>query len=54
MDEPDKPPDIESFLVATIAMWLGKMTPKECECLAAKHFSYEILTKYGVEKINES
>ena len=54
MEESDKPPDIESFVVATIAMWLGKMTPKECENLAAGHFSYEILTKYGVEKINET
>ena len=54
MDESDKPPNIESFVVATIAMWLSKMTPRECEDLAAKYFSYEILTKYGVNSINES
>ena len=51
MDESDKPPDIESFLVATVAMWLGKMTPRECEDLAAKYFSYEVLTKYGVAAV---
>ena len=54
MEENDKPPDIESFVVATIAMWLGKMTPRECENLTARHFSYETLTKYGVEKINQT
>ena len=54
MDEADKPPDIESYVIASIAMWLEKMTPKECDNLAARHFSYECLTKFGVEKINES
>ena len=54
MDESEKPPDIESFVVATIAMWLSKMTPRECEDLAAKYFSFEVLTKYGVDIINGS
>ena len=54
MGDSDKPPDIESYVVSTIAIWLSKMTPRECEVLSARHFSYDVLTKYGVDKINES
>ena len=54
MSESDKPPDIESYVLSTIAMWLSKMTPRECEVLAARYFSYEVLTSYGVDIINDS
>ena len=54
MSDNDKPLDIETYVVSTIAMWLCKMTPRECQFLLARHFSYDVLTKYGVDKINES
>ena len=54
MRDAEKPPDIESYVLAVISMWLDKMTPVECENLAARNFSYETLVEYAVERINKS
>ena len=52
-DDDGKPPDIESFTVATIAMWLRKMPPHHVIALVHDHIKPDDLYDDGVIALNK-
>ena len=52
-DGDGKPPDIESFTVATIAMWLRKMPPHHVIALVHDHISQDDLYEDGATALNK-